>query len=148
MSADYRPPRGVQDIAADLCREILAEHPHWPLALQLYEHIWPRRFERTPGCPAFQDSDPAGPCVALTPGDSALYVHLFLDGAWSDPDPDWQLPYPEGFEAFRSYPHDARLGPAFRADLVRRIERRVALLAAASGPGRGTVPGDTDKERG
>lgn len=143
--AAYTPPLTVQRIASDLCREILADHRDWPLALQLPEHVWPRVYEHNTACPVFEDSRPAGPCVVLTPSGFAVYVHLFLGGVWTDPDTDWRLPYPGGFEDFRSYPDDTRLPLAFRVDLVRRIERRLALIAAASEPGRGTVPGDTDK---
>lgn len=142
---DYRPPLTVQRIAADLCREILADHADWPLALQLPEHTWPRVFERTPACPVIPSSHPAAPCVAVTPGDTAVYVHLFVDGAWADPEPDWRLPYPEGFEAFRSYPEGTRLPLGFRVDLVGRIQRRVALIAAVDKPG--TVPAAADKQR-
>lgn len=133
--ADYQPPLTAQRIAADLCREILADHADWPLALQLPEHTWPRVFTGTPACPVIVDSRPGAPCVAVTPGDTAVYVHLFVDGAWADPESDWRLPYPEGFGAFRSYPEGTRLPLAFRVDLVQRIERRVALIAAADKPG-------------
>ncbi|HZP49646.1 hypothetical protein [Actinocrinis sp.] len=127
MSAST-PPLTVQAIAADLCREILADHADWPLALQVPEYTWPRVYERNPACPAIRDSRPNGPCVALAPGGWAVYVHLFLDGHWVDSDSDWRLPYPGGFEDFRSYPEGTRLPLGFRVELVQRIERRLALI--------------------
>ncbi len=139
----HTPPLTVQCIAADLCREILADHSGWPLALQVPEYLWPRVYERNAACPAFEDSRPTGPCVALTPGGYAVFVHLFCGGGWVDPDGDWRLPYPEGFEEFRSYPQGTRLPLAFRVDLVQRIERRLAPAAAEPGPG--AVPAGTDK---
>lgn len=128
----HQPPLTVQRIATDLCRSILTQHPDWPLALKLPGSLWPLRHERTPACPQFDPDGtrPAGPCIVLSPGQYAVFLPVFTGSEWLQEDPDWQMPYPDRFEAFRIYPQGTVLGEGFRAVVVARVRRRLALIGA------------------